>query len=121
MRASQVDGWRHTSPGARGPGPRPRPRRGDRGWWDGHRGHGPCTNAAGDLGSAYLVFVGEFSVWLLGNALVMGGTPTETTALVDVGGVPLVIALALVTLRARRGTSPSPLRTVYVTLRRLLP
>lgn len=60
--------------------------------------------------------VGEFTVWLLGNALVLVGTLTEATIVVDVGGVLLAIALALVALGVRRGPGPGWLRALFVAL-----
>lgn len=45
----------------------------------------------------------ELAAWVVGNALVVTGTVADTTWLVDLGGVFLVVALALVALGVRGG------------------
>lgn len=50
----------------------------------------------------------EFTGWNLGNAAVLLGTVTDATALVDVGGVLLVVALTLFARDSLRGPTSPP-------------
>ncbi|WP_347352150.1 hypothetical protein [Intrasporangium sp.] len=59
---------------------------------------------------------GELVAWLAGNALVVVGTLAELTWLVDVGGVLLVVALALVALGVRGGRGPGWLQALFAAL-----
>lgn len=48
--------------------------------------------------------IGELATWNLGNALVIAGTVAGLTPLVDIGGLLLVVALALFASVGRRQT-----------------
>ncbi|MDN5790745.1 MAG: hypothetical protein L0H25_07745 [Micrococcales bacterium] len=63
-----------------------------------------------------IALAGEFGTWILGNALVLVGTLAELTWLLDLGGLLLVVALALVVVRIRRGPGPRWVRAGFTSL-----
>ncbi|MEO7130044.1 MAG: hypothetical protein ABIZ07_01545 [Dermatophilaceae bacterium] len=64
--------------------------------------------------------LGEFSAWLVGNALVLVGTLSEQTWLLDLGGLLLVTVLALTVLGVRRGPGLRWVRVGFTSLVLLL-
>ena len=60
--------------------------------------------------------VTELVGWVVGNALVLVGTLAERTLLVDLGGLLLVIVLALSALGVRHGRGPTGVRRAFTAL-----
>ena len=57
--------------------------------------------------------VGALALWNLGNGSVLAGVLLDLTALVDIGGIALVIALVLALRTVRRSTGPALLLRAY--------
>lgn len=58
----------------------------------------------------------EFGTWIVGNVLVIVGTLAKLTWLLDLGGLLLVVALALVVVGVRRGPGPRWVRAGFTFL-----
>ena len=57
--------------------------------------------------------IGILALWNIGNALVVVGVLLDFTVLVDLGGIALVIALALALRAVRHPKGPAYLRRIY--------
>lgn len=57
--------------------------------------------------------IGTLALWNLGNGLTLAGVLLSLTALVDIGGIALVIALVLALRAVRRSTGPALLLRAY--------